>query len=199
MRDFAVAKCRFGLNFNFMSNKISKISQKKFAKYYSDNVDKIYRFVYYRTKHRQISEDITSQTFFKALKKFETFDEKKASFQVWIYRIARNTLYDYWRTFHTTSDIDDVFDLSSDERVEESVADKLEIEKIEDYLQTLSSEQRDIIIMRIWDDMSYADIASIMDKSEGATKMMFSRAINKLRETMPFSIYLLFLMKKFYE
>jgi len=61
-------------------------------------------------------------------------------------------------------------------------------------LAKLKSEQREIIIMRIWQDMSYAEIAEALYKSEGSCKMAFSRAINTLRREMPLEIFIMFLL-----
>jgi len=59
---------------------------------------------------------------------------------------------------------------------------------VEKYLSGLKAEQRDIVIMRVWQGMAYKEIAAILGKSEDSCKMTFSRAIHKLRQDMPLAI-----------
>ena len=63
-----------------------------FASFYDVNVKIVYGYLYYRLRHRQTAEDLTEQTFLKALENFHRFDGQKASFKTWVFRIARNTL-----------------------------------------------------------------------------------------------------------
>ena len=81
---------------------------KQFGQLYDSYIKKIYNFVYYKTWHRQTAEDLTSQTFFKALTKIKQFDEIKGSFSSWLYKIARNTVIDYYRQNKADLNIDDI-------------------------------------------------------------------------------------------
>jgi RNA polymerase sigma-70 factor (ECF subfamily) len=132
----------------------------------------------------------------KALEKIEGFDNKKGTFQAWIYKIARNTVIDHYRTRKVDTNIEDVWDLSSGEDLDRDLDVKQKLEHIEKYLVKLKSEQRDIIIMRIWQGMSYREISEVLGKSEDSCKMMFSRVIKKLREEMPLVIFLALLLFK---
>ena len=90
----------------------------QFGTLYDLYIKKIYNFVYYKTMHKETAEDLTSQTFFKALDNIQRFDETKGSFSSWLYRIARNTVIDYYRTKKTENNIEDVWDLSGDENIQ---------------------------------------------------------------------------------
>ncbi|MCL5795523.1 MAG: sigma-70 family RNA polymerase sigma factor, partial [Patescibacteria group bacterium] len=68
------------------------------------------------------------------------------------------------------------------------------MERVEQYLKQLPSEQREIVIMRVWNEMSYQEIAEVLNKSEASCKMLFSRTINKLRSSLPLTIYILILI-----
>ena len=89
------------------------MKQDDFGKLYDQHVKKIYEFIYFKTHHKETAEDLTSVTFMKALSNIESFDEKKASFKTWLYRIARNTVIDHYRMKRETADLEDAWDLRS--------------------------------------------------------------------------------------
>ncbi|MBU1130876.1 sigma-70 family RNA polymerase sigma factor [Patescibacteria group bacterium] len=166
----------------------------EFSRLYDKYIKKIYNFVYYRTHHKETAEDLTSQTFTKCLENLNKFSDKKGTFSSWLYQIARNTVIDYYRTFKKETDIDDVWDLQTDDDAPRDVDTKMKLEKIAEYLKLLDKEQRDLIIMRIWDGLSYKEIAAIAKKSEASLKMMFSRTIKRLKEKDALALILLLLL-----
>lgn len=168
----------------------------KFGYLYDKYIKKIYDFIYYKTTHKETAEDLTSKTFTKAIDNIGHFEIDKGTFSAWLYQIARNTVIDFYRTRKNKTDIDDVWDLSSDEDLARDIDTKQKLARVEKYLSKLKSEQREIIIMRIWQEMSYREIAEIIGKSEASCKMAFSRAINILRRDMPLDLFLLLLLFK---
>ena len=66
-------------------------------------------------------------------------------------------------------------------------------ERTERHLRRLAPEQREIVILRIWDGLPYREIGALLGKSENSCKMAFSRALGLLREAMPLSLLLAFL------
>jgi RNA polymerase sigma-70 factor, ECF subfamily len=144
--------------------------------------DKIYRFVYYKTFSKEVAEDITSDVFHKALQKIQSFDAEKGTFSAWVYRIARNSVIDYYRTKETPIPLEDVFDVGVDERTPESLDALSALAKVTEYLETLNAKQREIITLRVWEERSYKEIAEIVGGSEDSVKMAFSRGIRELRE-----------------
>lgn len=149
---------------------------------YNRYIDKIYRFIYYKTFSKEITEDLTSDVFHKALTRLHTFDPRKGSFSTWIYRIARNTVVDYYRTKKTTVPIEDIFDIGVDDRMEDVHDAVHALTDIKKYLTTLTPRQREIITLRIWEGKSYREIAEIVESTEDGVKMAFSRSIRDLRE-----------------
>lgn len=76
---------------------------------YERYIDNIFAFVYRKTSDREVAEDITSKVWMKALRSLEFFGEKdNANFKSWIYRIAQNTVIDYYRTRKEQVDIDNI-------------------------------------------------------------------------------------------
>jgi RNA polymerase sigma-70 factor (ECF subfamily) len=168
---------------------------KHFAELYRKYLDRIYRFIFYKVIHQETAEDLTSQTFCKAMDNISNYDESKGNFSTWLYQIARNTVIDYFRTHKNETNIDDVWGISSKENIENDVDTRQQLEKVLNYLQGIKEEQREIIIMRLWDQLSYSEIAQITGKSLGNCKMIFSRVMVKLREDFALIfIYLIILI-----
>ncbi len=165
-----------------------------FGRLYDAHVAQVYRYLYFRTHHRETAEDLTSQAFLKALDRLATFDPKRGSFLAWIYRIARNVLIDQYRAFRPTSDIEDIWDLRSDDDPVRDAEVREGMEKLRPCLQALPAEQRELILLRFWDGLSHAEIAAITGRSEAAAKMAFSRAMARLRRNAPPAVFLLLLL-----
>lgn len=163
-----------------------------FGQLYDAYVQKIYRFVYYKTYHKETAEDLTSVVFTKALENIGRFDVT-GSFQAWLYTIARNAVTDHYRTQKKYIDIDDVWDIADGKDMEIDIANRRQLEEVQKYLQALPSKQRDIVIMRVWQSMSYTEIAQALKTTESSCKMAFSRAIHKLRKDMPLALLLIML------
>jgi len=170
--------------------------QKLFSNFYEEHVEKIYRFVYYKTHHKETAEDLTSQTFFKVLENIKNFNSKKGNFSSWLYSIAKNTVIDYYRTKRNETDVSDIWDLAGKQDIERDAEFREQLEKAEKYLKDFNAEQRDIILLRVWGDVPYKEIADIVGKSEANCKMIFSRAINQLRKEEVFALIVLLTLIK---
>lgn len=104
-------------------------------------------------------------------------------------------MIDHYRTSHPEIDIQDVWDLASDSDIAKDTEIKTQLKEVEKYLNQLDSAQREIIILRVWEQMSYKEIAEIVGKSEASCKMMFLRSLEKLRNHLPLAIYLLLISR----
>lgn len=154
-----------------------------FASMYDANAERIYRYHYYRLRHRETAEDLTSQTFLKAFERFGTFDPSKGTMTTWLYRIARNTFIDHLRALHPSADIGGIAEfVSSGEDVAANVVAREAVEQARTLIQRLTPDQREVVLLRLWDELSYAEIAELTGKSEAASKMAFSRGIASLRK-----------------
>lgn len=165
-----------------------------FAKLYDIYVERIYRFIYYKTYHKETAEDLTSQTFFKAFEKINTFRSEKGKLSSWLYRIAQNTVIDYMRAKHETKNIEDVFDLSSDSDLSLDAENKMLLSDIKEAIKSLKPLQREVVRLRVWEDLSYAEIAEIIGKTESHCKVEYSRALKVLKNSIPLGVYLILLL-----
>jgi len=166
-------------------------SLENFDALYTRHLKGIYAFIFYRTMERMTAEDLTSQTFLKALENISSYDERKGAFSTWLYRIARNTVVDHFRTNRQHTDIEDVWDMQSDDNPFLDASGALDARQIHDVLKKLPKDKRDLIIMRLWDGLSYKEIADLTGKSEASCKMMFSRTVSDLRTSLSVSAFIL--------
>jgi RNA polymerase sigma-70 factor (ECF subfamily) len=167
-----------------------------FARVYDAYAKQVYGFVYTKTQHTHTAEDITSQVFMKALEHIQTFRKEKASFSTWLFTIARRTIIDYYRTKKTEYTIDDAWDIPSDSDIPRDIDTVLHFAEVAKIMKGLSPAERDLITLRIWQGLSFAEIADIIGKSPAACKVGYGRAIQKIRQALPHgfvAFYLCFL------
>lgn len=170
---------------------------KNFEGLYEIYIDKIYKYVYYKTLDKETSQDITSETFLKALEKISTFDSSRGNFSMWIYTIARNIIADHYKQYKNIQHELDVWDLeiSSDENIIENISNKNLFESLSVYLKELKPHEREILFLRIWEDLPFREIALVQDKTEAAVKMSFKRAIESLKNKVPLNLLFIILIK----
>jgi len=165
-----------------------KKKRKSFLSYYNTYFEKIYRYLFFRVgRNRQLAEDLTSEVMLKALEHFEDFDHGR-SFSVWIYRIARNHLFDFYRKAgKDTVPLDAVAGvLEGKERVVEQVEGKMKKEKVEQALDVLPDQQREVFILKFFQDLSHGEIASILQLKEAHVRVLQHRAVRTVRKRLSF-------------
>jgi RNA polymerase sigma-70 factor, ECF subfamily len=161
----------------------------EFGRLYDKYIRKIYDFIYFKTAHKETAEDLTSRTFLKALENINGFDGGRGTFSAWLYRIARNTVIDHYRTRKFDANIEDIWDLAGKEDMARDIDTREKLARVEKYLSALKREHREIVMMRLWGGMSHKEIAEALGKSEAGCKMLYSRAITALRRDMPLAVF----------
>ncbi len=162
-----------------------------FGLLYDAYVEPIYRFVFYKTHNQEAAEDLTSQVFTKAIENIGRYQLSKGSFRTWLYQITRNTIVDHYRKTHSTTSIEDAWEIPSTTDLTQEFTQTAEFEEIRKHLSRLTTLQRDIIVMRLWEDLSYTEIAAALGKSEGSCKMAYKRGVLELKQNMSLSLFLL--------
>ena len=153
---------------------------------YEKHIAPVYRFIYLRVRHKETAEDLTSETFLKAFSHFENFETDRPLLP-WLYRIAHNTLIDHWRKEKPNYSLDENWDTKSDEltpieKVIESEKEKETMKEAMDLLDKLNPLEKTVVTLRLWNELPYREIANVTDKTEAHTKVIFSRAMAKLRQ-----------------
>jgi RNA polymerase sigma-70 factor (ECF subfamily) len=156
--------------------------QQAFALIYDHFSEKIYRFIYFRVGHKEIAEDVLSDTFVKGWQKITQINSP-AALSAWLYQIAKNNIIDYYRIKKETIDLSEVENFLEDE-VNSVDTTNLNIEQKQllELVDELPDEQREVIKYKFFEDLENEEIAYIMNKSEGAIRVIQHRAINKLKE-----------------
>lgn len=151
---------------------------------YSASFDKIFRFIYYRVGHVETAEDLTEEVFVKAFKGLHKVT-KTASFQSWLYQIARNTVIDYYRAKKETVDLEEVENtLEYDSRVIDTLSLESDQKLVVQLLDQLLTEQRIVIKLKFFEGLSNREIAELLHKSEGAIRVIQYRALTKLKDLL---------------
>jgi RNA polymerase sigma-70 factor (ECF subfamily) len=177
--------------------RISAGDTEQFGLLYDAYAERIYKYLFYRTRDREVAEDLTSTTFFKAIQNIKRFDASKGNFSSWIYRIARNTLFDYYRQKKITEPIEVAEEMNNSEDIEGEIGDRELLRGIKKSFAQLTSDQREIVTMRIWDGLTYSEIAKALGKSEASCKVAFYRATIKLKKFAPLAMAFFVLFSSF--
>lgn len=164
-----------------------------FGELYERYSAKIYRFIYYRVSRKEVAEDLLSAVFTKALFNLGRF-KTGGTFQAWLYTIARNAVIDHFRTNKEAAGLEEADQLVSAGDLEGLTDDKRKLEEVRRYLDDLKPQQREVVVLRVWEGLSYREIADIVGGSEAACKMSFCRTINELRRRLPLSALILFFL-----
>lgn len=163
-----------------------------FGQLYEAYVKKIYDFVYYKTYHKETAEDIVSAVFMKALENIGRFKAERGSFAAWVYGIARHAVIDHFRGRKPEIPAEDVWDIPDSHDFAADIENKDQLESVRRHLSKFKPAHREIVILRLWQGLSYKEISEITGASEANCKMIFSRIIGKLRSEMGAAAFLLF-------
>ena len=159
--------------------------EEAFAMLYEEHFDKIYRYVALKIGDQTEAEDLTQQVFLKALQSISSFKWKGIPFSAWLFRIAHNQVVDYFRKKkrYATSPLDESL-VGSGIDPQLATERKLDIEQILSATKRLTDAQREVISLRFASELSVAQVAKIMGKSQGAVKALQHSAIVALRKTL---------------
>lgn len=159
-----------------------------FGQLYDHYQPSVYRFLYYRVGSMTLAEDLTAETFFRALRSMHSFRWQGKDFGAWLMTIARNLTADHFkagrtRLEQTTEDMQTLD--STSEGPELEVLASLTNESLLRALGELPTEQRECLIMRFLQGLSIAETAEILGRSSGAVKQLQLRGVRNLAKLLP--------------
>jgi RNA polymerase sigma-70 factor (ECF subfamily) len=157
------------------------------AQLYDQYSLRIYNYVFHRVAQAELAEDMTAQVFVRMLESVRQGRGWQSSFSGWLFRIAHNLVIDHYRRRRraTVVELDEttpVLDQAGDP-VRRTEA-QLEIDAMRKALGKLTEEQAQVITLRFLEDLSIAEAAAAMNKTEGAIKALQYRAVLALRRVM---------------
>ena len=162
-----------------------------FGLVYDRYVDQIYRYLYYRVGSHALAEDLTSETFLRALRRIDSFTYTGKDIGAWFTTIARNLVTDHVKSSRfklevSTADMLDA-DQSNprDDGIETQVIERLRDAALLDAVRRLKPEQQECIVLRFLQGLSVAETSGVMGRSEGAIKQLQLRAVRALAKLLP--------------
>ncbi|NRQ31419.1 sigma-70 family RNA polymerase sigma factor [Nonomuraea sp. NN258] len=159
-----------------------------FGTLYDRYVDLVYRYIYFRVGSHPLAEDLTSETFLRALRRISDFTWQGRDFGAWLVTIARNLVTDHFKSGRyrleiPTGEIIDV-PLDGSHIPENAVVTAIINDRVLRAVRDLNPEQQECVVLRFLHGLSLAETALIMGKKSGAIKALQFRAIRALARAL---------------
>jgi len=156
-----------------------------FAEIYNRHYEDIYTYIYYRISDGEAAQDLAAEVFVRLVERIDSFSYRGRPILAWLYTIARNLLIDYQRQQAKALALP-----LNEQLVAPNVGPAEEVDRgltrecLVRSLQHLTEEQQRVIIHKLLEGRSNAEVADLMDKTEGAIKSLQHRALASLRRAM---------------
>jgi RNA polymerase sigma-70 factor (TIGR02952 family) len=161
-----------------------------FGRLYDRYVDTVYRFIYYRLGDRAHAEDLTSETFMRALRRLHTLKNQGRDPVAWLVTIARNLILDHIKSARYRLEVsaEDAFEPShgatATDSAETTVLTVLTNERLLEAMKELSDEQRECVVLRFLHGFTVTETAEVMGKNDGSIKALQHRAVRRLHSLL---------------
>jgi RNA polymerase sigma-70 factor, ECF subfamily len=144
----------------------------------------VYRYVFYKVRHKEEAEELTQETFLKAITYLPKFEDRGVSFLSFLIRVATNLITDHWRKKARRENLplSEALALSDGNSPDELAILEERRRIVDSAIDALPEEQRKVIQLRLIEGRSIKESADVMQKSEGALKMLQQRALQNIRQ-----------------
>lgn len=157
---------------------------KDLEKLYNDYFQTVYKYLFSMTHNADLSEDLTQETFYQALKTYDSFrGDSKVS--VWLCQIAKHLWYKEYKksSRHSSGSIDDFSDLiSSGENIEQMVLENDSKLELYQKIQRLDEKTREVVYLRLTGELNFREIGEILQRNETWARVTFYRGKQKMME-----------------
>jgi RNA polymerase sigma-70 factor (ECF subfamily) len=147
------------------------------------HLDDVHAYLVYLTRNREIAEDLTAETFERALRQWRRFDPRRASARTWLCQLARTTALDHFRAERRRRRREVAWAVDQQVEAEDGVFGGLSPE-LKRALAALSAGEREVIALRVLLDLDIETAARVLGVSPTACTTRLSRALKKLEERM---------------
>ena len=157
-----------------------------FEKIYKEYFNDVYLYIKRLSGDEHTAEDITSETFFKALKSIDSF-RGECEIRVWLCQIAKNSYYTYIKKNSKVQDVDEteLINLPDNKNnVENEVQSKLQAFAIQKVLHEIDEPYREVFMWRVYADLSFKEIAGIFNKNENWACVTYHRARKLIKDRL---------------
>lgn len=151
---------------------------------YERHKKRLFGFFYNMNRNASLSEDLVQNVFVRMLKYKHTYTGE-GSFTAWMFRTARNVNFDYYRSskiaFHKSEIASVAYKLEDSDTIEKEMQQKEDISVLQQAMQLLTPEKREILVLSKLKEMKFKQISKILGCTEGAAKVKAHRALKELR------------------
>jgi RNA polymerase sigma-70 factor (ECF subfamily) len=159
-----------------------------FGMLYERYVDLVYRYVYVRVGSTHLAEDLTSETFVRALRRMDSFSWQGRDIAAWFITIARNLITDNAKSARFRMEVSTADMLDADQRADaapdDEVLQRLRDTRLIEAVKGLKPEQAECVVLRFLQGLTLAETAKILGKTEGAVKQLQLRAVRALHREL---------------
>lgn len=148
---------------------------------YKAHSQTVYRYLLTLTHDAELSEELTQETFYQAIRSIERFD-KSCKISTWLCAIARNTLQTYRRKHPITSELDELSTIPNS--TESDVMARMNHIELLKKMHSLDETTREVLYLRLFGDLSFREIGDILSKTENWARVTFYRGKEKLKKEM---------------
>lgn len=161
-----------------------------FSRLYDRYLNTVFRYIRFRVNSRTVAEDLTQETFLRALRGVRGFTWQDRDPGAWLLAIARNLIVDHYRSLPlrrelVTWDLYDTDLVDPQPDPEATVVDRLTSQTLREAIGRLRTEQRQCLILRFLRGLTVAETAALMARNEGAVRALQHRAVRRLASLLP--------------
>jgi len=153
--------------------------EKIYDSYFKD----VFLYIYSLSGNKHIAEDVTSETFVKAIKSIDSF-KGDCDIRVWLCQIAKNTYYSYLRKNKGLVSMNSIPEQEDNLDIEKRISMSEESMRIHQILHNLEEPYKEVFTLRVFGELSFKQIASLFGKSDNWACVTFHRAKNKIKERL---------------
>jgi RNA polymerase sigma-70 factor (ECF subfamily) len=154
-----------------------------FAILYRRYLNRVYGYAFYQLGDHHDAEDATERTFLAALAALGGFRDTGSTFRAWLFRIAHNTIANVHRSRarRPTVALPEGWDRSAPDADPAGLVGRgEELREVLALIDELPDERRQVILLRFVDELSAREIGIVLDRSEGAVRVLLHRALREL-------------------
>ena len=152
-----------------------------FAQLYEASVDRIYRYLLARLAEPADAEDVTTEVFIQAMKSLPSYRSRGTPLIAWLFRIAHNQAINHLKKRTRRKEAALMETSAAYDSPEQEVLDKVRLGEVHEAMGVLTDLQRQVLNLRFAADLSIAEVASVMNRKEGAVKALQFSALRSLR------------------
>ena len=151
-----------------------------YQRYFKD----VYKYILVLSKNEWVAEEVTQESFFKALNKLDRFDGR-SSLYAWLCHIAKNTYIDYCRKEKRLVSDEALEEAYYTDELEQMLQDKESAAEIYRAMHDLEEPYKEVFLLRLFGELPFTQIGALFHKTESWARVTYHRARRKIKEAMP--------------